>query len=326
MPQSVMPIVHSIIDAKALGPAIAEHFDLDAVYCELLTRGMNDVYLVRANGTKYAARAWRTGFRSEIDVQYELELLSHLDSCGIAVPAPLPSPSGPDYFVVEAPEGPRCVALFRWVEGKSYGEAPDPAVAPRLGSAVAEMHLAARDFVASVERPIHRAESFGGSLPALERLTAHRPDDVAFYRKLRDAIRGALADIGEGEVAVGPTHGDMHAFNAFVGPAGELTILDFDSCGVGYWAHELVSFQWSAEKNRFDQAVIDGYFAGYEGVRPLGDRERELLPLFLAAKEFGYLCGFAANVDAVGHVAFRWPGLDWFAASVRRHASAAGLV
>ena len=320
-----MPIVHSIIDARALGLAIAEHFDLGAVHCELLTRGMNDVYLVRAKGTKYAARVWRTSWRSEDDVRYELELLNHLDARGIAVPAPVPSSRGRDYFVVDAPEGPRCVALFRWIEGKSYGEAPDPAVAPRLGTAVAEMHLAGRDFVASVERPIHRAESFGSALPALEHLAAHRPDDIVFYRKVRDGIRAALASIGDGEVAIGPTHGDMHAFNAFVAPDGALTILDFDSCGVGYWAHELVSFQWSAEKSRFGQAVIDGYFAGYESVRPLGDRERELLPLFLIAKEFGYLCGFAANVDAIGHVAFRWPGLGWFAESVRRHATEAGL-
>ena len=30
MPKSVMPIVHSILDAKALGPAIAKHFELQA--------------------------------------------------------------------------------------------------------------------------------------------------------------------------------------------------------------------------------------------------------------------------------------------------------
>ena len=326
MPKSVMPIVHSILDAQALGPAIAKHFELEGVHCELLTRGMNDVYLVRANGVKYAARVWRSNWRSENDVRYELEFLGHLKARGIAVPGPHPSPGERDYFVVEAPEGARCVALFEWIDGKAYGGRPDPALAPAVGAAVAEMHLAARDFAATVGRPIHRAESFGSALPAVERLAAHRPDDVALYRKVRDGIRGALAAIGEDDVAIGPTHGDMHAFNVFIGLGGDITLLDFDGCGHGYWAHELVSFCWAAEKSQLGQPVIDGYLAGYESVRPLGGRERELLPLFLAAKEFGYLCGFAANVDAIGHVAFRWPGLDWFAQSVQRNAAAAGLI
>lgn len=45
----------------------------------------------------------------------------------------------------------------------------------------------------------------------------------------------------------------------------------------------------------------------------------------MAAKELRYLGGFARRVNAIGHQTFRFPGLDWFARSVRSHVAAAGL-
>ena len=57
-----------------------------------------------------------------------------------------------------------------------------------------------------------------------------------------------------------------------------------------------------------------------------GAAEAALLPLFVAAKEFRYLCGYATNVNIVGHGPLRNPDLDWFARSIRRHAREAGLL
>lgn len=44
-----LPITHSVLHAKALGERIKDHYGLAEPFrCELLTRGMNDVYLVRS--------------------------------------------------------------------------------------------------------------------------------------------------------------------------------------------------------------------------------------------------------------------------------------
>ena len=322
-----VPIVHSILDADALGAEIQSFFGLpDPFRCELLTRGMNDVYLIRSDGRRFAARVWRTGVRSESDVVYELEYLNYLDAAGVPVPNSVAAANGARYFPIGGPEGRRHVALFDWIDGRAYGAAPDARLAGRIGGLLGEVHRLAPDFRASVERHIDYPGGIRDGFTALSELVAHRPDDLAYYAEVRDALVGALGALDPERVPSGPTHGDFHAFNVFVGCDDHLTLMDFDNAGEGHFAQELMSFVWSARKSELGEPVVEGFIEGYDAVRPLSPYERDLFPLFLAVKEFRYLCGFAANVNAVGHVAFRWPGLDWFAQSVRRHAADANLL
>ena len=322
-----VPIVHSILDADALGAEIQNFYGLpDPFRCELLTRGMNDVYLIRSDGRRYAARVWRTGVRSESDVVYELEYLNYLDAGGVPVPDSVAAANGARYFPIAGPEGRRHVALFDWIDGRAYGAAPDARLAGRIGGLLGEVHRLAPDFRASVERHIDYPGGIRDGFAALSELVAHRPDDLAYYAEVRDALAGALGGLDPERIPSGPTHGDFHAFNVFVGGDDHLTLMDFDNAGEGHFAQELMSFVWSARKSELGEPVVEGFIEGYDAVRPLSRYERDLFPLFLAVKEFRYLCGFAANVNAIGHVAFRWPGLDWFAQSVRRHAAEAKLL
>ena len=288
---------------------------------------MNDVYLVRAGGQRYAARAWRCGVRSESDVAYELEFLAYLDGAGIRVPASIAPPDdGPRHFTVAAPEGARHVALFDWIDGHAYGTAPEPRLAARVGALLGEVHRLSPDFKPSAPRQIDYTGGIRDGFAPLAELVAHRPQDLAYYGDVRDALTAALVALEAESLPAGPTQGDFHAFNAFVDGEDRITLMDFDNCGVGYFAQELMSFVWSARKSELGEAVVDGFLEGYDAVRRLSARERALFPLLLAVKEFRYLCGFAANVNAIGHVAFRWPGLDWFAQSVRKHVAAAKVL
>lgn len=88
-------------------------------------------------------------------------------------------------------------------------------------------------------------------------------------------------------------------------------------------AQELVSLVWAGRKNGFPLPAIQAFLDGYDSVRPRTLEERRLEPLFMAGKEMRYFCGFAGAVNAIGHKPFRYPGLDWFAASVRKHIAAA---
>ena len=67
-----IPIIHSVLDAAPLAERVEHNYDLPGpVQVELLTRGMNDVYEVRdGNDRIYALRVWRSGFRTEADVNY----------------------------------------------------------------------------------------------------------------------------------------------------------------------------------------------------------------------------------------------------------------
>lgn len=322
-----MPIIHSVLDAGAVGEKIAAHFDLPgAVHCELLTRGMNDVYLVRSGREKYASRVWRHGFRDEAKVVYELAFLDHLKRTGLPVVPAVRMKDGRFHVPVQAPEGERYMALFEWAEGAPYGAAPDPEGARRIGGIIAEVHLAGAEFKPAATRFVDRPGSFVRELPALLRMVAHRPEDADYYPRAIAAVEEALAPVDSVRAAFGPSHGDFHLYNAFVADGGKTVILDFDNCGEDHYVQELMSFAWANHYVGVGQDITDAFLDGYGAVRSLSDAEAGLIPTFFAAKELRFLCGFAANVNAVGHTPLLNPNLDWFAENVRKHVSAAGLM
>ena len=65
---------------------------------------------------------------------------------------------------------------------------------------------------------------------------------------------------------------------------------------------------------------------GYEDARPLDQFETSLLPLFMASKEFSYMCGMSEGVKYVGHMSFGPQHFDWISKSVRKHVEEAGLM
>ncbi|MCH8112775.1 MAG: phosphotransferase [Proteobacteria bacterium] len=322
-----LPITHSVLDAKALGERIKDHYGLAEPFrCELLTRGMNDVYLVRAAGKKFAARAWRANWRSEANVTYELSFLLHLKEAGVDVVIPVRVPDGSLHFSVEAPEGQRFVALFQWADGVPYGEDPDAETARRLGGMIAAVHKAGTSFAPAERRHVATIEVLKRELPRVLGMVAHRPEDTDYYPKAVDAVTHALAGIDRAAAPFGPSHGDFHLYNAFRSAGGRLVLLDFDNCGEDHFAPELMSFAWANHYVGVGEEVSRAFLEGYNAERPMSESEVALLPVFFAAKELRFLFGFAANVNCVGHTPLLNPDLDWFAENIRRHMSEAKLM
>lgn len=323
-----IPIIHSVLDAAPLAERVEQHYDLPGpIHVELLTRGMNDVYEVRdGNDRIYALRVWRSVFRSEADVDYETAFLAFLQAEGLPVSAAIPARGGKLYAPVRAMEGPRFFALFQWADGVTYAKNPDLAIARKMGELFGQMHKLSPRFRPPVPRVIDTGANLRRTLPHIQRMVQHRPDDLAFYTEAAGKIAAKFDTLkGSSDLPRGATHGDFHVFNAFVTPAGKITLLDFDSCGDDYFVTELTCFAWANEYVKMNPAVTDAFSAGYESVRPLTQKEKDLMAFFYAAKELRFLFGFATNVNAVGHTPLLFPDLDWFAASVRRHMKEAGL-
>jgi Ser/Thr protein kinase RdoA (MazF antagonist) len=326
MTSSVLPIIHSVLDADAVGECLKERFGFNGLFqCELLTRGMNDVYLIRHDGVRYAARVWRHGARTSDDVQYELEFLRHLAASGISVAASVPLPGGDLNFEVEGPEGVRPVALFNWIDGGPIANGKDPEVSARAGEILAKIHVAGLAFKPSVERIVDYGDGIRKNYHAIEAMIFDRPDLLKFFSEMKTKILAVL-DSHIGVLPIGPTHGDFHSYNAFINDDDQIIFLDFDNCGVGGYAQEIMCNLWSVDKSQLGESFGSRFIEGYESVRPLVQVERDALPVLKSAKEFSYLCGAANAINAVGHSAIRWPGIDWFAKSIRRNAEASGLI
>ncbi len=325
MPQ-VFPTLHSVLDNEAVGQACAQQYGLHKQpYCELFHRGMNDVYRLRVAGKQYAVRAWRANWRSMDDVAYELEFLEFLKNHRLPVAPGIRTVSGASYFVVQAPEGARALAAFEWVPGVKFSDRIDIGLAVRLDQILADIHQAGEAFLPSKPRRTNAPSLMAENLPYLERLVSDRPSDLRFYRELAPRLIAALEQIDPKSVPMGACHGDFHLNNGIISDAGEITFLDFDNSGCDYYAADVMGFYWASEFTGHGQAFAEGFLEGYESRRKLAAVEREQLPLFILAKEFRLLTGYARHINALGYYLTRFRDLDWFSASLRKHARDAGF-
>jgi Ser/Thr protein kinase RdoA (MazF antagonist) len=321
-----VPISHSVLDADALARVLAEHYSFDgAPACQLLYRGMNDIYIVHDRARRYALRAWRTGWRSLDNVTYEVEFLDFLASHGFPVSNAIKAKDGSAFFVVAAPEGPRAVAVFMWADGHKLGAEPDGEVAHAIGATFARMHLKGREFQPSVPRITNPATALRDNVAALNRLVFDRPQDQALYSKVAPALYAAVA-AAEVKLPSGPNHGDFHFNNVHVRGNGEFTLLDFDNAGDDVFIQDIACYVWANGYGNYDAKYADAFVAGYETVRPLEALEKQSLDLFLLAKEFRMLSGFSTHVNTIGHAPLRFRSLDWFAASIRARSEKLGLI
>ncbi|MEL0253341.1 MAG: aminoglycoside phosphotransferase, partial [Novosphingobium sp.] len=74
----VAQVSHSVLHPAFIAREVARRYPMKGeITCFLLYRGMNDVYLVEDESTKYALRVWRKTYRDVDDVAYELDFLAY---------------------------------------------------------------------------------------------------------------------------------------------------------------------------------------------------------------------------------------------------------
>ncbi|GAB4215371.1 MAG: phosphotransferase enzyme family protein [Roseiflexaceae bacterium] len=302
-----LAIAHSIFSARALAAEVLPAYPIGNVTdCRFLSLGVNDTYLVTANGDdRYILRVYRAGWRSPAEIAYELEALAHLRGRGVAVAAPLPCRAGRLIQTIAAPEGPRYAVLFGYAPGHapSYREHPDD-VAFRYGQAVARIHAATDDFRSAQPRfRIDQAHLLEQPLAALGRLLAQRPDDRRELEDLAGRIGTALAQLPLSELEQGFCHGDCHGGNAHSGAAEDLTFFDFDCCGHGWRAYDLAVFRWSGclHSKEKEQAIWPPFLRGYLSVRPLAAADQRAVPLFVGARQIWLMGLHAGGAPVWGH-------------------------
>ena len=322
-----LPIIHSVIDSKALAKVITSSWNLNfPIHCELLTRGMNDVYLIReSNGLKWACRVWRSNFRSEEEISYETKYLEFLNAKELSVSEAHPTRDGLLYVSLNAIEGKRFCSLFRWVEGEAFGKKPDNERSYTLGQTIGKMHNLSLDFNAKPIRNVDSVNKMKHELCFLERMLFHREGEYNWYKKAINLIENEINKLSS-KIPFGPCHGDFHLYNAFFNK-NEVTLLDFDNCGFDYFIADLNSFLWANDYvDVKDKSINENFLSGYKSIRLINEIELSLMPLFYAAKEIRFLCGFAANVNAVGHSSLLNPNLDWFYDRTKKNILSAGLI
>ena len=285
---TTFPVIASTLSPKALANDILPGFGVGAAAdCKYYSGGFNHTYRVQTiDGSTYYLRAYRLQWRTLADVQYELDLLSHLQRKGLPAARPVLYQDGQPFCTVPAPEGQRYVALFTEAPGSEISYDHEPArMAQRYGQAVAEMHNALDDFSSAhprfhkdiehfIERPLRNIEPF----------LSHRPDDWDYLRQFAETLRQRILSMPAAALEQGPCHGDLQGYHAKSAPDGTLTFFDFDCGGYGYRAYDLAVFLWCC---RLEDAIAvrwEPFLSSYRRTRPINDLDVQAVPLFVCAR------------------------------------------
>ena len=217
------------------------------------------------------------------DLPFFLDLLRHLSARGIDCPTPVPARDG----AVLREVANRPAAVFDFLEGV-WPRRVWPEHCRALGAALADLHLAGRDF------PARRANDL--SIGAFRRLlepSAARADDVmpGLAAALEDEI-GALEAAWPDGLPRGVVHADLFPDNVFFDGDAVSGVIDFYfACDdVLAWDLAVCLNAWCFEPDgEFNVTKARHLLAAYRKRRPPPPEEVEALPLLCRGAAMRFL-------------------------------------
>jgi Ser/Thr protein kinase RdoA (MazF antagonist) len=316
---TTFPVISSILDSAALASEILPGFGVGVIAeCKFYSGGFNHTYQVKTeSGSTFYLRAYRLQWRTLADIQYELDVLYHLEHKGFPATRPLPYKNGQLFCAVPAPEGTRYLALFTEAPGPeiSYDHEPEK-MAQRYGRAVAQMHNALDDFNSSYPRFHKDIEHFiDMPLRNIAPFVSRRPDDWASIKRFAETLRQRILALPASALEQGFCHGDLQGYHANVAGDGTLTFFDFDCGGYGYRAYDLAVFLWCC---RLEEAVAvrwEPFLKGYRETRSINDLDVQAVPLFVCARYLWHISVHTQNTPDWG---VGWLNNEFFDTHLRR--------
>lgn len=301
---AIFPSVRSLLSPSALAQMVGITYGLTQARCRLIKATSRDVYHVDSHDGPHVLIMYRHGRRTASEIEAELDLLDYLDTRGLAVAPAVPTLTGERLVALSASEGTRYAVLFRFVKGSLLSHGLSDDVARRFGRLVAHMHIVADGWEESPRRgvrpPLDASLLIDGSMTHIEPLVCHLPDTLTELRQMAAALHRHLERLPCEAPGYGWVHGDIIPTNVMVGPDDELTLLDFDFCGVGWRIFDVATYLWASRAQQTAETATRAFLAGYGDVRPLADWELGALPLFMAVRGLFRLGNWGPRVDEWG--------------------------
>jgi len=214
-----------------------------------------------------------------------LGLLDHLAAKGCPVPATIHDREGRTHRMI----GDKAVALIEFLPGVSLS-LPTPAQAHAVGAAMAQMHLAASDFVP------HRENGMGpsewqrlASACSSQGLRTIDPSLAALVeRHLPTLIAAWPCNLPRGVI-----HADLFPDNVLMLDDQVTGLIDFYFACSDTLAYDVAvthaAWCFDASGKAFDPALSQALLSGYEAVRPLMAAERAALPLLASGAAMRFM-------------------------------------
>ena len=257
-----------------------------------------------AAGRKLILRVHRPGYHTAAEILSELAWITALRAERIVdTPAPVPAIDGRPLIRIDAGGQPRLVTAFTHMTGR----APDPAddLVPwfrRLGAVTARLHAHSRSWPkpATFARKSWTSETILGPAPHWGDWRAAIGLGAAgksMLERTEKRLRHALAAYGTAPDRFGLIHADLRLANLLV-DGDRLGVIDFDDCGLGWFAFDFAAAVTFHEHEPFVPAVRAAWAEGYRRVAPLAPEDERAIDHFLMLRRLQLTAWIASRADS----------------------------
>lgn len=264
---------------------------------EFINHGENATFKVTSSrGDKFLLRIHRLDYHTKPALHEEIKWLDRLSREGLQVPRPAGANARSSLLKVEHPEvGARYCDLFHWIDGRFLSKSISKSDMFEIGQLLAKTQKVGRK-ISSTQRRYWTSEGLVGTEPKFGSIDQVVVASAAQQKKLTSIRRAVLSRLKKYEKRypekMGLIHADLHFGNLLKSKDGSIAAIDFDDCGYGFFAYDLVvplvSVQYRLREHKrmrdypkLKQALINGY----SSLAELNDRDLAVMEdLFIARK------------------------------------------
>jgi Ser/Thr protein kinase RdoA (MazF antagonist) len=244
-----------------------------------------------ADGSAWAMRVHRHGYRTSDDIRSELDWMDALRAAGVPTPPARPGIDGEPLQLVPQPGGGGAlqVDMLAWIDGRSLATGAEDREVHRLvgrTSALIQQHGRTWTPPPGFTRPTWDVDALMGPRAlwgdyADLALLTH--DQLSLMHRAADRVRGALGAFGRAPDRFGLSHGDLMPDNVLV-VDGVPYVIDFDDGGYGWYLYDLATLLADKVADPAFGEVRDAWVEGYRTVTPLPDDHLDCLDALVMAR------------------------------------------
>jgi Ser/Thr protein kinase RdoA (MazF antagonist) len=305
-----------VLRLRAMAQVALGLYPLKVEDCRFLSHGENATFRVTANGGKrFLLRIHRNGYHTHSAILEELRWLQELSGDSILiVPKPIPSKRGQllESIQTRAVGAARPCSVLEWIDGRFINKSLNRSHLDSVGKLLGRLHrLGQKRRV--VERRYWDAEGLLGANAKLGSVDALPGISSSAQKIISDGRRFILRNLKRLESRFpqkqGLIHADLHFGNLLL-TQGRIAAIDFDDCGYGFYAYDLVVPLRSAEhilgkrQKRELASFKAGLIEGYSDESVWDDHDEEILSHLMTARGLvllGWLNSRSDNPDLRKH-------------------------
>ena len=306
---SVFPAIYSTLSPQALIEGVLSEYELGSIdRCLFWNRGLSDIYLIETSAETYILKISHHHWRSQTDIQFELEFLDFLARQNVPAANPLKTKTGELFVTVHAVEGDRYAALFNYAPGEVPQGDLSLEQSRIMGRSLSEIHASSLEFNSEITRqPLDTEHLLDDSFEIISPYLRRQSQNIADLERAISRIKQQLTCLEQTSPLWSVCWGDPHSGNVHFTEDNQITMFDFDQCGYGWRVFDIAKFLQVSLNAGIKRAIRDSFLDGYQEIQKLTDAELSSLQ---ALTQMAHIWAWAISINATA--IHNWSRLDDF--------------